>query len=240
MASIQEIIITAGSRFYELLVIPSKDTTILWTVTPLLIATVIMFVYFQRYKDEELGWNSAVANSLVSLFVSISLLKYIYFITTPGSVVNFTQHLSRTVFALLLFFTTFILLVINFGHILPKKIAYHVSSPLTINLISYIAIIFVYSTMPFGWITFIDLVIIFVLLRTALYFIQFPLVWWFKLLHRLKDQEKIKDVQKEQKKIKKEKVEIKKKEKKLKETKLKEINQEKKQLQKIKNVVTKK
>jgi hypothetical protein len=238
--SIQNIIFTFVSRFYELLVIPAKDSDILWTVTPLLIATVIMFVYFQRYKDEELGWNSAVGNSLVSLFISMSLLRYVYNITTPGSVLNFSQHISRTIFALLLFFVTFILLIVNFGHVLPKKIAYYVSSPLTINLISYLAVIYVYSKMPFDGITLIVLLLFFVILRVLLYFVQFPLVRWFKYLKRLKEEEKIKDVVKEQTKIKKVKKDIKKKEKKIKETKLKEIKHEKKQLQKIKTAITKK
>jgi len=238
--TVQNILLTAISRFYELLVVPAKDSDILWTVTPLLIATIIMFVYFLRYKDEELGWNSAVANSLVSLFVSISLLRYIYFINGVGTTLNFTQYLSRTVFSLLLFFTTFILLIINFKHGLSKKIAYYVSSPLTINLISYIAVIFVYSTMPFDWITFIILIIFFMLLRLLLHFTQFPLVKLFKYLKRLKEQEEIKDVEKGQKEIKEAKREIKKKEKKVKETKIKELDQQKKQIQKIEKVITKK
>lgn len=237
---IQNIFINAGSRFYELLTIPARNPDVLWTIVPLLIATVIMFVYFQKYKEEELGWNSAVANSLVAVFVSVSLLRHVYFITSPGSILNFTQYLSKTIFSLLLFFTAFILLVVNFSHVLPKKVAYYASSPLTINLISYVVIIFVYSNIPFDLVTFFILLIVFAVFRMLLYLVQFPLVKLFKHLKRLKEQEEIKDVQKEQKKIEGEKKEIKKKEKKIKKTKIKELEHKEKQIQRVKKVIAKK
>ena len=41
---------------------------VLWMVFPLLIATVVMLFYFEKYKDERPGWNTYVANSLVLLF----------------------------------------------------------------------------------------------------------------------------------------------------------------------------
>ncbi len=228
------------SRFLELLTVHVRESDIMWIIAPLLIATVLMYIYFQKYKDEELGWNSAVANSLVSLFVSITLLRHIYFISPPGSTLNFIDNMSKTVFALLLLFSAFVLLIINFEHMLPKKIAYHISSPLTTNLISYIVILFVYSNMIFDSITFITLLIFFLLLRIILYIIQSPIDRFFNYMRHLKEQERIKDLEKARKKIREEKKVLEKKEKKIKQTAIKQLEKEKKEIKRVKKALKKK
>lgn len=234
------IIYLAVLRFLELLNAPFRNSDILWTVVPLVIATLIMFIYFQRYKEEELGWNSAVANSLISLFVSISLLRHLYFISGDGNIINLTGNLSRTVISLLLLFWGLLLLIINFKHSLPKKVAYFLSSPLTINLISYVAIVFVYSSMPFDFLTFLVIVIFFSTVRIILYLVGFPLSNLFKYMKKLKDKEVIEDIHKEKKKITKEKRELKKQEKKIKIARVKQVKETKKQLTKIGKALKKK
>ncbi len=227
------------NRFLELFFALSRDTDILWIVAPLLIATVIMFIYFQKHREEQFVWGSAVSNSLVSLFVSVSLLRYIYFLGGSGNILNLSENLSRTIFSLVLFFMAFLLLIFNFGHILPKRVAYHLSSPLTINLVSYLAIIFVYSTMPFDIITFLVLLVFFVLMRLILYIFQFPLVKFFKYLTKIKDMEEIEDVKKEKKKIKEEKRKIKKKEVKLKKTRLKNVKNKGRKVKRLRKAISK-
>jgi hypothetical protein len=225
--------------FRELIRLPVRDSDILWMIIPLLLATIIMFLYFQKYKEEELGWNGAVANSLVSIFVSIALLRYIYFLT-PLGILNLTDNLSRTIFSVVLLILGFVLLIVNFEHFLPKKTSYYISSPLTINLIAYIVIVFVYSNLDFNFTTLLVLVLLFAILRILLYLIQRPIQKLFSHIQYLKDQEKVEDVKKEQRVIKKEKREIKKKETKVKKAKIKELNKEKKKIQKAKNIVVKK
>lgn len=203
--ALKEFLITASNRLMELITVIAKDSDILWVVAPLLIATIIMFIYFQKYKYEELGWNSAVANSLVTLFISIALLRYIYFMTSPASVLNFTIYFARTCMVLILFFITFIVLIVNFEHLLPKKLAYHISSPLTMNLISYVIISFVYSSLKFDWLTFVILLFMFIMFRAILYIIQYPLDELFDYLEATKRKEAIieEKVQKTKKKLEK-------------------------------------
>lgn len=204
-----EILIVAGKRLLELLKIPFIDSEVTFTVVPLIIAMIIMFLYFRKYKWEELGWNSAVANSLVTLFVSIELLKHIYFINGFGDIANYTTYLSRTLFTLILFFLGFILLMINIQHTLPKRIAYYLSSPSNINLISYILILFVHSKIPYDIITFIVIIILFLILRLLLILLQLPVEKMFLYLEEMKIKEKIAEIKNAEKFVKEGKKELK-------------------------------
>jgi hypothetical protein len=58
-------------RFLEILSAPSVHQEMIWIVLPLLLIIVLMTVYFAKYKDEELGWNTALGNSFILIFVSI-------------------------------------------------------------------------------------------------------------------------------------------------------------------------
>ena len=61
-------------------------TEVLWIIFPLAIATVVMLIYFGKYREEKPGWNSYVSNSLVLLFVSVILLRQIYNVDGSGFV----------------------------------------------------------------------------------------------------------------------------------------------------------
>ena len=61
-------------RFRELFLAPVHHPSMIWIVVPLLMALLLMTIYFAKYRDEELGWNTALGNSLVLIFVSVALL----------------------------------------------------------------------------------------------------------------------------------------------------------------------
>ena len=219
----------------ELIKVPFLNQEALWIITPLIIATTIMFLYFLVHYEEELGWNSAVANSLVYLFVSLNLLKYIFEIP-PVDVSNLTIYISKTVLSLVLFFLGIIFLLLNFEHVLPKKVSYYLSSPLTINLFAYIVIVFVYSSLTFNMVVLLTMISLFILLRLLLYLVQIPLKKLFKNLKTLKENEKIELLKQGKKNIDKEKKKIKEKERKLKQIKISELKKTKKKKKKIKRI----
>lgn len=198
---VNQILTTFIQRFLEFLKIPFTDSEVAWTITPVIITLLILFIYFRRYKDEELGWNTAVANTLVTIFVSVELLKHIYFLN-GGEVANYTTYISKTIATIILLFFGFILFIINIEHALPKKIAYHISSPLTINLLAYILISFVHSTIPYDYITLLALISLFIILRLFLAVIEMPVDMMFKYIDELKTEEKVKDIKKAEKFVK--------------------------------------
>ena len=56
----------------------------------------IVAFYFGKYHEEELGWNTAVGNSLVLLFVAMDLLRHIYNLEAFVGFANFMDQPIKT------------------------------------------------------------------------------------------------------------------------------------------------
>jgi hypothetical protein len=151
-------------RLTQIVTAPVKHQDMIWIVIPLITALLLMEFYFGRYKREELGWNSALANSLVLIFVSIDLFRRIYGDFVAISTSTLTQNMTQNLVALAIAIEGFIIMFFDFFHMLPKRMAFMVSSALPINLTAYFAIVFVYSKMPFDIYTIIAFFIVFIVL----------------------------------------------------------------------------
>lgn len=101
-----------------------------------------MELYFDRYKREELGWNTAFGNSLVLIFVSLDIIKYLY-VHGMLEYVMMENALAIAVIMLGLALT-----VMSFFHVLPKEVAFGLSSRLPINIIAYLTVVVIYAGIP--------------------------------------------------------------------------------------------
>ncbi|MFH1358813.1 MAG: hypothetical protein ABIH37_02925 [archaeon] len=240
----------------------SLNTDVLWVIMPLIIATIIMLFYFEKYKDEQRGWNTHVGNSLVLLFISVMLLRYLYSIENQG-VFNFIDYPIKFFIALGLLIIGIIVLFMNFEHFLPEKIAKYISSPLTLNLLAYAVILYVFAgtenirifLSPGTGTSYLEisLFVYFVVLIIILNLAKIPIRNLFSYVQKLKEQEereillnekkdfqkKKKIIEKQEKLLKKAKKEISQKEKQEEKTKLKKFEKQKKQAIKLKKVVKK-
>lgn len=176
-------------HYLQLTLVPE----VLWSVIPLAIATLLLIIYFQRYRTEKMGWNSYLSNSLVLLFVSLSLFRYIYNISGLGAS-NFITYSAKSIAAVFVLLIGFILIRFNFEHLLPERFADYVSNPLTVNLAAYAVVLFVYSSRPFSGKAFIALLFIVVVLSIMLHIIKIPLHWLFEYIKKEKEKEKVKSV----------------------------------------------
>jgi len=133
-----------SDRFMQLVTAPWVYKEMLWIILPMVITILVMELYFGVYVSEELGWNSAVANSIFLLFVGIDLFRQILF-TSPvfGSIKQTLIIISGIVL-----FLGVVMLLLNFAHALPRNLAFKVSSTLPINLYAYISIILIYTNLP--------------------------------------------------------------------------------------------
>lgn len=152
-----------ASRFGDLFTAPLQHPEMVWAVTPLLVTLVLMTLYFGRYTGEELGWNTAVGNNLVLVFVSIDLLRYIY---TNPHVENIVMMggipvPTKTLAALVVIFEAFSIAFADFFHFIPKQVAFLISSPVPVNVTAYVAMVIVYSDIPFDATTLIAAIILF-------------------------------------------------------------------------------
>jgi len=199
-----------------------------------------------------LVWSNEFSNSLILLFVSIVLFRYIYSFDGVGSM-NYIAYSGKSIVASILFIFGILVLFVNFGHFLPEKIARYMSSPITLNLIAYVFILYVFSERQGGWSVFIALLVILILLVVILNVLKVMLNRLFVKLQKMKEAEKKEkivdekrpiekrknELKKEEKMIRKAKVEVKKEEKVVRKETLKELDKQKNEVIRLKKVVNK-
>lgn len=151
-------------RTIEIIIQPGKNTEMIWILAPLILTLLLMELYFSRYENEQLGWNTAFGNSLVLIFISASLIRHLYI--NGLLTYNLEPYKIGTTFAVLI--VGFILTILDYSHALPKKIAFGLSSRLPINFLAYAAILIVYGNLPIDFITAIGFIVVLLLLSVVL------------------------------------------------------------------------
>jgi hypothetical protein len=160
------------ARFTELVMAPVNEPAMVWFAAPLVIATLMMALYFGRYRKEELGWNSAFANTMVFLFVSIDLIRQMYESVAPFSwlnILNSPLYLSLTV--ALAGFSIFSMIVVYY-HLLPKNIAFKIFSDLPVNIALYAIMTVIYAGVPADLNTLVAAILLFLIAWVCLRTLQ--------------------------------------------------------------------
>jgi hypothetical protein len=161
-------------RVMHILNAPFRTHNMLWMLVPLLATAILLEFYFGRYKEEELGWNTAFGNAIVLSFVAIDLFRQTYEpmgVTLQESIISGNPKL---IISIVIFAFAMLLLFIDFFHILPKKIAYALSSPVYMNILGLLGIIIVYSQdIPLDTLTLVACFIILIAFTLATYLIYF-------------------------------------------------------------------
>ncbi len=135
---------------------PFTNEEVIWILAPLIITLILMELYFGRYRQEELGWNTAFGNSMVLIFISANLVHYIQrndLWTDP----------IRAGIVITLLLVGFVLTILDFFHILPEDFAFAVSSKFPISFLAFLSILFVYGNIPMDKFTIYGFIAIFIL-----------------------------------------------------------------------------
>ncbi|MCL6500519.1 MAG: hypothetical protein K6T16_00600 [Candidatus Pacearchaeota archaeon] len=156
-------------RSAEIMRQPAINSEMLWILLPLLITLFLMELYFGRYTKAELGWNSAVGNSLVLFFVGMNLSSYLYsknmlvgFTDVPVTLLDVASQ--KTFIAFVIVIESVFLVVLNFFRLVSKRFAFGISSELILNYIGVISIIAVYSDLPLDLLSLSAVIFIFIVL----------------------------------------------------------------------------
>jgi hypothetical protein len=140
-------------RFLELVAAPANEPEMLWFAIPLVFATLMMTLYFGRYRKEELGWSTAFENTMIFLFISFDLVRRMYNSTTPGSWDNILGNSLYLPITAGLALVSIVSMFFVYYHLLPKRIAYVLFSKLPINIGIYVVMTIVYVGVAADWIT---------------------------------------------------------------------------------------
>jgi len=152
---VDEFLLQTISRAVYILRQPFTNEEVIWILAPLIAALILMEIYFGRYKDEELGWNTAFGNSLILVFISANLIHFVirnHLITDP----------VRSGVVIVLILVGIILTIIDYFHALPEDWAFALSSRFPMSFIAFLAILFVYSEIPLDQITLGAFIFIFI------------------------------------------------------------------------------
>ena len=172
---------TLFPRIADLLLAPAEHPEMLWTLAPMMIALVLMQIYFGRNKDEALGWNTAFGNSIALIFISSSLLRQLYILSGDIEVLGFINaaiafHEPKIILIILLFSYGILLAMISFFHWIPEGLAFFMMNGISINSAAYVVIVLVnsnnipldYHTLLAGVVIFLLLSVISIIIRTAI------------------------------------------------------------------------
>lgn len=149
------------SFFFEQLIINFKsilkgiklDTSLFWMIIPLLSIWLVLEIYFSRYKKEELGWNSSLANAISLIWVILPALRNIIVRDLP---------LNRYVLIIISIIYAIFIIYLSFTHSISSKIVYKLSDPSPIYFLGIIIVLWSYiPTLPWNIYIIIDLVFIF-------------------------------------------------------------------------------
>ncbi|MBW6461465.1 MAG: hypothetical protein K0B07_00225 [DPANN group archaeon] len=146
------------SQIYFIISVPFFNSDILWTVFPLITTTIIIELYFGSHKEESLGWNSATANGLVLVYVGINIVKDLL---DSGA---FNTDLLGSQIALGILGMGGLLVFVSFFHILPKEIAFFISSGLVVHYLAFLGVVFIYTGIVYTELTLYAAILIFVAL----------------------------------------------------------------------------
>jgi len=143
-----------------------KDTSNFWVLIPILILWLVMEFYFGEYKQEKMGWNTALANGISFTWINIAAFRFLFSEVDP---LDFQFRLI--VLSLFFLYGTFIIFF-SFSHLLSQKFAYTLGGPTMIYFLSMVATLVGSGTLTLTRWVFVDLVIILAILIAILYLIK--------------------------------------------------------------------
>lgn len=161
---LQHVLPSLWERFVQIAAAPVSNPKMLWIALPIIITLFTMEFYFGRYKRESLGWNTAVGNSLVLIFVSLDLLRQFYGSASINRVAEiFALHTGKTILAIAVGFSGLLILYYDFFHLLPRRFAFTISSYLGVNLLAYLSATVIYADLMIDWYTLFAALLLFLL-----------------------------------------------------------------------------
>lgn len=131
----------AVDRYLAILAFPATNPDFIPTLTPILLGLLVIELYFGKYTFEELGWNSAVSNSVLLITTGLTLILRLNLLGLPPAG-------ARAAVAYGVLGLGFVILLLNFYHVWPAEIAFNVSSGFVAYTLVYIAIAAVHEGMP--------------------------------------------------------------------------------------------
>jgi hypothetical protein len=137
----------------------------LWIVIPVILAILLMELYFWRYPRLNIDYHKSMENTIFLLFISFDLLRY---------VVMDGYHNAVKVFLCLGFIVfNVIIALLDLYHKLPLSLFSRLSSKFVIAFFSYVVVVLVYSDLMD---TFSLLFLAYIMLSVVIFFLLIVII----------------------------------------------------------------
>lgn len=160
-------------RFFDLLSQPFRHGDMVWIIIPVILTIIVMECYYSRHSKEETGWNTATANSLVLIFISMDLFRFLSIRGELSFLQPNSYAFAASLLVLIVLLEGIFMFVMDFSHLWPKFIAFHFTSHLTVNLIAYTSIVLIYGGVPINLATIVAAIIFFIIINILVFVLRF-------------------------------------------------------------------
>ena len=144
--------------FKEIFSSPFRDLSILWLLIPIILFWLVMEVYFGRYKEEKLGWNSALGYGLSMFWIVVISFKTIF----ENNFELFS--IDKLLFVIFVAVYSVFIIFVSFTHRLKAKIFFLFTSPTIVYYLFAIALLLVNDLLNISFWVIIDLVILYIII----------------------------------------------------------------------------
>jgi hypothetical protein len=136
MVSLSATSLTVEEAIKTFIFTPMRQPELLPTVLPLVLGAVVIELYFGKYTQEELGWNTSVGNAVIWATTGVTLLM-----TT-----EMTQNERFAAYGLIA--VGGFIGYMDFYHKWSDTVAFVVSSSGIVYTLAYISVIMIKTSMP--------------------------------------------------------------------------------------------
>ncbi len=147
-------------RSIEIISKPAVHKSLLWVIAPLLITLILIQLYFGRYKNEELGWNTAFGNSISLLWVTTTLFRFIYEKNNGSFSTSIVSNNEEAILILILALWAITSIFLQFYHVLPRKIDFLIYSSIPVYVTSILFVILIIGDVALDLVTLFSSILI--------------------------------------------------------------------------------
>ena len=150
MAFLNEMLNGFGSIFSA----PFRSLDALWVLIPLFIMWIVLEIYFARFKKEELGWNTALANGITLGWLTLEGIRSLFDAKPDDFGFRFAANLVILSYAILIVY-------FSFTHRISSKWDFVLASPTPVYYLGIFSVMWGFGTLEITRYVLLDLLILF-------------------------------------------------------------------------------
>ena len=145
-----------------------SHSSLLWQIIPLLVLWFVLEIYFGRYRNERLGWNTALANGLSMFWIVLSSLQFVF---SNQKDLDLNWSLFLSLFLILGYALSIV--SVSFNHSLKSNWAFLIASLSPVYYFSIISLLIAHQIIVINLFSIIAIFILFIAILLFFFLFRF-------------------------------------------------------------------